>query len=105
MDIISGLKLSLMNVNGLNSHQKQRNFLTYFKKEYSDIILVSDTRLKTHTEKQFINKATGYDIYSTLADGLTTKRGVSIMINKNLPLTLFKVNKELDWIISFTLKP
>ena len=95
MDLVSGLKVSMMNVNGINAPAKQRRFFTYFDAIYSDIIIAIDTRIRDpKTENAFINKSKNYDIYSTYADGPTTKRGVSILINKALPIAVNKIHKD-----------
>ena len=95
MDLVSGLKVSMMNVNGMNGSQKQKRILTYFDSVYSDIIMLVDTRLRdSKAEDAFINKTKIYDIYSTHSTGPTTSRGLSILINKTLPIIIKKVHQD-----------
>ena len=90
MDLISGLKIDMMNVNGINNPQKQKRCITYFNSIYSDIIVLIDTRLKENTEQSFKNTTNAYDIYSTLSDGPTTRRGVSILYKYKKDTQRFK---------------
>jgi len=96
MDMISQLKVSLMNVNGANDSGKQKRIFTYFDSIYSDIIVLVDTRIKNDTkENDFINMTNIYDIYSTYSIGPTTSRGVSILLNKALPIEITKIHKDI----------
>ena len=94
MDLISGIKIDLMNVNGINNQKKQKQCITYFNTIHSDIIILVDTRLKENTEQEFKNRTNIYDIYSTLSNGPTTSRGVSILINKSLPINIKKIDRD-----------
>ena len=80
-----------MNVNGINGMEKQKRVFTYFDSIYSDILILIDTRLRNaEKENDFINKTNIYDIYSTYSTGINTSRGVSILINKALPIEIKK---------------
>ena len=96
MDMISGLKVSLMNVNGINGLEKQKRVFTYFDSIYSDILILIDTRLRNaEKENDFINQTNIYDIYSTYSTGINTSRGVSILINKALPIEIKKIHRDI----------
>ena len=94
MDLISGLKIDMMNVNGINKPEKQKKCMTYFNSIFSDIIVLIDTRLKENTEQSLKNTTNAYDIYSTLSIGPTTSRGVSILIKKTLPINIKRIHKD-----------
>ena len=97
MDMVSGLKVSLMNVNGINGMEKQKRVFTYFDSIYSDILILIDTRLRNaEKENDFINKTNIYDIYSTYSTGINTSRGVSILINKALPIEIKKIHRDIQ---------
>ena len=74
--------------------KKQKQCITYFNTIHSDIIILVDTRLKENTEQEFKNRTNKYDIYSTLSNGPTTSRGVSILINKSLPINIKKIDRD-----------
>ena len=79
------LKFVSFNVNGLNGPIKRKRVLTYLKKINTDIAFIQETHL-TLQEHQ---KLKGGWVGQVFSSSFNSKaRGVAILINKNIPITI-----------------
>lgn len=84
------LKFVSFNGNGLNGPVKRKRVLTYLKKLKTDIAFIQETHLTIHEHKKWRRDWVG----QVFSSQLTQARGIAILINKNIPITIQETINE-----------
>ena len=90
---LSKLKIISANVSGFGQKQKRTKFFLHIKKINPDIIMLCDTRLDAISEKILRNEIDFDCYYNSLS---SDRRGVAILLKKNVPISASIINKDND---------
>lgn len=88
---MSDLTYVSLNVKGINNVIKRKKFLTWFKKEKTNIALLQETHLSDVEHLKLKREWVGQVYFSSFS---SSKRGVAILIHKNTPFVLTKCIKD-----------
>ena len=95
---VSDIRILSMNVQGFGNANKRTAIISHIKRFKPNVICLSDTRLDTRGEINLLNEFQYYGYFSSLS---SNARGVAILISKNFPIKVEKVQKDEtgNWII------
>ena len=88
---VDGLKISTLNVNGLNETNKRRDVLCFLREQKHDIYFLQETHIKESSEN-YIRATWGYDIWT--AGNSTNRNGVAILFNSTFEHKVHNVIKD-----------
>jgi exonuclease III len=97
---LSAFNISSFNVNGFNDTIKRKEYYTYLNLIEADIVGLVDTRMSADTEGKLKNEYKNYNSFNVITDN--PARGTSILIRKDLPITIHSVhrdNREKNYIM------
>lgn len=80
------VKFVSFNVNGLNGPVKRKRVLTYLKKIETDIAFIQEIHASDASEHNKLKRGWIGQVFSS--SFYSKSRGVAILINKNIPITV-----------------
>ena len=94
--------ISTLNINGLNSVNKQSQVINFMKNNYIDILLLQEHNLRNHDA---VTRDLENFCHISLNYAICSKGGTAILINRNLPFVILNEEKSADSrIISLKMK-
>uniref|UniRef100_A0A3Q2NYD6 exodeoxyribonuclease III n=1 Tax=Fundulus heteroclitus TaxID=8078 RepID=A0A3Q2NYD6_FUNHE len=87
------IKVCTWNVKGSNNAIKRKTILNSLKKDRNQVAFLQETHLTDEEHKKYLREWVGQVYFSSYS---TNKRGVIILIHKNLPLTVVDTFKDTE---------
>ena len=96
------LKISTLNINGLNSVKKQDQLINFMKNNYIDVLMIQEHNIR---DPVVISKELDNFCFISMNNAVCSKGGTAILINRKLPFTILNEEKSADSrIISLRVK-
>ena len=87
------IKINTWNIKGSNNVVKRKSILNTLKKDKIQIALLQETHLDDEEHKKYCREWVGQIFFSSYS---TSKRGVIILLHKNLPFTVTATFKDTE---------
>ena len=88
---ISSLNIKSLNVNSIGKNPKRFQVFSFLKRKDADIFILTDTRLNPKIENAVKAEWGGPAYFSSFN---SQKRGVAILLKKNLPINVVNISKD-----------